>query len=256
MKISLLIVCLLAAGSQTAASGELVRITSGEYPPWTSADLQHGGFTNHVIKEAFALEGYETEFTFYPWKRAYETAKKGEQFRATSYWYPSEHRQKDFYYSDPLQEDAVVFFHLKSDPPPDWETLEDLRGLKIGATESFTYTDEFWAAREAGTLDVEVAPSEELNFRKLLKGRIHLYPSSPLVARRLLLDKFGRAASELLTYHPKPLTAPTGHLLFSKNGENAEALLAAFNRGLAKLRANGRYTLLQKEWIAGTYNRR
>lgn len=255
MKLALFILCLMAA-VQTASGGEVIRITTGDFPPWTSEKLKHGGFTNHVISEAFALEGYTVEFTFYPWKRAYDAAKEGEKFQATSYWYPSERRREDFYYSDPLQEDAIVFFHLKSNPLPHWETLEDLRGRHIGATEGFTYTDEFWAASAAGVLNIEVAISDKINFRKLLKGRIDLFPSDPLVGRRILLEEFGLKAAEAVTYDPRPLTAVTGHLLFSKNAENVEELLAAFNRGLAKLKASGRYALFQSEWIAGKYDER
>lgn len=244
----------MLAGVPSAIGGEVVRITTGEYPPWTSEKLKYGGFTNHIIMEAFALEGYMVEFAFYPWKRAYDTAKKGERFHATSYWYPSDRRREDFIYSDSLQEDAIVFFHLKNNPLDDWGTLEDLRGKTIAAHEGFTYTDEFWAASEAGVLKVEVAISDEINFRKLLKGRIDLYPSDPLVGQKVLLQKFGVEARESVTYHPKPLTAATGHLLFSKKAKNVEELVATFNRGLATLKSSGRYALFHAEWIAGKYD--
>ena len=128
MKRIALLILFMLAGVQSVVGGEVIHITTGEYPPWTSEKLKHGGFTNHIIIEAFALEGYTVEFTFYPWKRAYDTAKKGEKFHATSYWYPSERRVEDFIYSDPLQEDAIVFFHLKNNPLADWHTLDDLRG--------------------------------------------------------------------------------------------------------------------------------
>ena len=254
MKRIALLILFMLAGVQSVVGGEVIHITTGEYPPWTSEKLKHGGFTNHIVIEAFALEGYTVEFTFYPWKRAYAAAKKGEKFQATSYWYPSERRIKDFIYSEPLQEDAIVFFHLKNNPLADWNTLDDLRGKTIAANEGFTYTDEFWAASEAGVLDVEVAISDEINFRKLLKGRVDLYPSDPLVAQRVLLEKFGLEAREAVTYHPKPLTAATGHLLFSKKSKNVEELVAAFNRGLATLKSSGRYALFQAEWVAGKYD--
>jgi polar amino acid transport system substrate-binding protein len=254
MKRIALLIFFMLIGVQGAAENEIVRIASGEYPPWTSQKLKYGGFTNHIIIEAFALEGYKVEVTFYPWKRAYETAKKGEKFQATSYWYPSEQRTEDFIYSDPLQEDAIVFFHLKTNPLTSWSTLADLKGKTIAAHEGFTYTDEFWAASKAGDLDVEVAISDELNFRKLLKGRVDLYPSDPLTGKRVLLEKFGLEAMKSVTYHPRPLTAVTGHLLFSKRADNIEKLVVVFNRGLATLRSSGRYALLQSEWMAGQYN--
>lgn len=239
---------------QTAYAGETIRITTGEFAPWTSASLRHSGFTSHVISEAFKLEGYEVEFTFYPWKRAYESAKDGRNFQATSYWYPSEDRAKDFIYSDPIQTDATVFFHLEGNPPPEWKTLADLKGLRIGATSGFTYTAEFWELGRSGQLDIQEANSDELNFRKLLRGRIDLFPSDPLVGQKILLEAFGKRAASQVTYDPKPMVAPTGHLLFSRKAANAEKLAADFNRGLAELRESGRYALLQAELIAGKYD--
>ena len=238
---------------QNGYAGETIRITTGEFSPWTSAALNHNGFTSHIISEAFKLEGYEVEFTFYPWKRAFESARSGERFHATSYWYPSEERAKDFYYSDPIQIDATVFFYMKDNPPPDWEALDDLKGMRIGATGGFTYTKEFWDAAKSKRLDIEEANSEELNFKKLLKGRIDLFPSNPLVGQKVLLEAFGKRAANSVAYHHKPLVAPTGHLLFSKKHANGEELVAAFNRGLEKLRKSGRYTLFQSELISGKY---
>lgn len=146
---------LLSIVGSVAFAGETVHISTGKFAPWSSEELKHQGFTSHVISEAFKLEGYEVKFKFYPWKRAYNSAKSGEKFQATSYWYPSDERAKDFYYSDPLQEDAFVFFHLKSNPLADWETLDDLKGKQIGATAGYTYTEEFWDAAKSKRLDIK-----------------------------------------------------------------------------------------------------
>lgn len=251
---SIIGICLLTAATQIATAGPTIHITAGEFAPWSSKALKHNGFTNHVISEAFKLEGHEVEFVFYPWKRAYESAKSGEEFQATSYWYPSEERSKYFYYSEPLQEDAVVFFHLKSTPLGEWNTLDDLKGKRIGATAGYTYTAEFWDAAKSKRLDIQEASSDELNFKKLLKGRIDLFPTGPLVGQKLLQEEFGADVTEKVTYNPKPLVAPTGHLLISKEVENAEALVATFNRGLAKLRKSGRYAQFQEDLIAGKYD--
>ena len=255
MKLERLIVlfCVLVA-IQSAFAGEIVRITTGEYAPWTSESLKHDGFTNDVIREAFKLEGYEVEFAYYPWKRAYEAAKSGEKYHATSYWYSSEERSRDFHYSDPIQTDAVVFFHLQDNPPPEWENLADLKDVRIGATSGLTYTEEFWELAKSKQLDVQEAESEEFNFRKLLKGRIDLFPTDSLVGQKTLQEFFGKREASRVTYHPKPMSGRTGHLLISRNAANGEEILAAFNRGLSKLRESGRYALMQANLVAGHYD--
>lgn len=248
------ILCCALAWLQTVAAGETVHIATGEYAPWTSETLKHGGFTNQVVREAFRLEGYDVEFAYLPWKRAYETANSGDKYQVTSYWYRSEERARDFHYSDPIQTDAVVFFHLKDNPPPEWETLADLKGVRIGATSGFTYTQEFWELAKSGQLDVQEAESEELNFKKLLKGRIDLFPSDSLVGQKTLQEFFGKREAAKVTHHPRPMSGRTGHLLVSKKASNGGELLAAFNRGLAKLRDSGRYALMQANLIAGDFD--
>ena len=107
-----------------------------------------------------------------------------------------------------------------------------MKGKRIGATTGFTYTKEFWEAAKSKRLDIEEASTQEQNFKKLLKGRIDLFPVDALVGQKVLLEAFGKRAADSVTYHSKPMFAPTGHLLFSKKTLNGEELLAAFNRGL------------------------
>ena len=250
---NIIVSCMLMAVVQAAPATETIHITTGEFPPWSSEKLKHGGFTSHVISEAFKLEGYAVEFTFFPWSRVYESAKDGNEFQATSYWYPSEERAQEFHYSDALQIDKMVFFYLKDKPLPDWETLDDLKGKRIGATREYTYTKEFWDAKESGRLDIEVANTDELNFKKLLKGRIDTFPTGPLSGQKVLRAKFGLEAADKVAIHGKPLVAPTAHLLFSKRLEKTEELVATFNRGLAKLKESGRIAQFQEDLIAGKY---
>lgn len=239
---------------QIAAGGETIEITTGEFAPWTSESLKHGGFSNHVITEAFKLEGYAVNFTFYPWKRVYEAARVGDRFQASAWWYSSEERARDFHYSDPLLIDSMVFFHLKSNPVPDWKTLDDFKDRRIGATAGYTYTPEFWDAAKSGRLDIQEASSDELNFKKLLKGRIDMFATSDLVGQKLLKEKFETEEAAKVTFQPRPLLSSPGHLLFSRKSAASEELVVIFNRGLAKLHESGIYDQFWTDLIAGNYD--
>jgi polar amino acid transport system substrate-binding protein len=245
---------LLSISATRASAAETIEITTGEYAPWTSESLKHGGFSTHVITEAFKLEGYDVNFTFYPWKRVYDAAKDGKRFHASAWWYTSEERARDFHYSAPLLVDSTVFFYIKDNPIPDWETLDDLKGRRIGATAGYTYTPEFWEAAKSKRLNIQEASSDELNFKKLLKGRIDMFPTSDLVGQKLLKEKFGPEESVKVAFHPRPLFAAPGHLLFSRQLENGEELMSIFNRGLMKLRDSGQYDQFWADLIAGNYD--
>ena len=56
-----------------------------------------------------------------------------------------------------------------------------------------------------------------------------------------------------MTFHAKPLVAPTGQLLFSKKMPNDAEFVQTFNRGLAKLRESGQYAQFQQDLIEGKY---
>lgn len=247
-----LVICLFLF-SHTASAGKTINISTGEFTPWTSQELKHGGFTNHVISEAFGLEGYDVKFTYYPWKRTFEAAKDGKEFQASSYWYKSEERARHYHYSDALQTDSTVFFHLKRNPLNDWETLDDLHEVRIGATRGYTYTPEFWSGLETGQLNIQVANSDEVNFNKLVNGRIDIFPAERVLGQQLIYQLYGSKVADSVTFNAKPLVAPTGHLLVSRKLDNGEALVSSFNNGLEALRESGRYDELLQNLYDGEY---
>jgi len=51
-------------------AGEAIRLTTGEFVPFTSKSLKYNGVISRIVTEAFALEGGEVEYGWYPWKRA------------------------------------------------------------------------------------------------------------------------------------------------------------------------------------------
>ncbi|WP_019615844.1 hypothetical protein [Psychromonas ossibalaenae] len=56
--------------AMTAYARNIIKVASGEWPPFSGENLKHGGFCGHVTTEAFKLAGYQTQIKYYPWKRA------------------------------------------------------------------------------------------------------------------------------------------------------------------------------------------
>jgi len=235
-----------------ASAEETITIATLEYHPWTGKNLKFNGFVNHVITEAFRRKGYTVRFIYLPWKRGVLETKKG-KYAALSYVYLSKDREKEFYLSDPISEEKIVFFHLKSNPIKDWETLDDLSNYKFGATRGYTYTKEFWQAAESKRINVDITDSDRQNFRKLFAGRIDIFPSGLVNGSNFLQKEFSAGKSQLISYHPKPLSKTTGHLAFTRNRKNSEHLLQAFNQGLAELKQEGLYNLFVADLLAGEY---
>ena len=237
----------------SASAEEIISIATQEYSPWAGKNLKFNGFVNHVITEAFRRKGHTVNFTYLPWKRGVTETKSG-QYSALSYVYLSTDREKDFYLSDSISVEKIVFFHLKSKPIKDWETLEDLIDYKFGATRGYTYTKKFWNLANTKRLMVDVTNSDIQNFKKLLAGRIDIFPSGLVNGKSILQKEFDASKSHLLSIHPKPYYKTTGHLAFAKKRKNAESLVRIFNQGLAQLKKEGSYDKFMDDLLAGKYS--
>jgi polar amino acid transport system substrate-binding protein len=235
-----------------ASAAEITTIATLEYAPWTGKNLKSNGFVNHVITAAFQRKGYSVKFTYLPFKRGVIETKNG-QYSALSYVYFSKDREKEFFLSDPISEEKIVLFHLKSNPIGDWKTLDDLKNYKFGATRGYTYTKEFWKAAESKRLKVDLTDNDTQNFKKLFAGRIDIFPSGLVNGYRILQKGFDPGKYQLLTYHLKPFSNTTGHLAFTRSRQDSGDLVQVFNHGLAKLKENGLYDQFRADLLEGKY---
>ncbi len=200
----ILAVCIFFSFFVPVLGQETIRLTTAEFAPFTSKNLKYNGIINHIITEAFALEGVRVEYSWFPWKRAYREAKE-EGFDGSSYWYKTPEREKDFLFSDIVTKSTYAFFHIKS-TPFNWNTLEDLQGIPIGGTIGYFYKEMFEPLESTGKLEVQWVPKDEHNLKKLIKNRIKIFPSNIDVTFDLLQSHF--TPKEIHNYLPPK--APEG----------------------------------------------
>lgn len=233
------------------ASSEEVRIAVGDWPPYLSEQLKHNGIMGHMLSDIFQQAGYEVTLTFFPWPRAYSNAKAGKQ-DATGVWMHKPEREDDFYYSDPVLNEQFVFFHLKT-THFHWQTLNDLKGWVIGGGQEYSYGTEFDNALEAGDIIIERVPTKQQNWRKLLLGRIALYPEELNVGYSSLKQIYPKNKVDLVTHYPKALLNNLSYLLFPKKSDKSLKLIKDFNKQLKVFRESGRYDMYFKRFREGDY---
>nr|WP_269783451.1 transporter substrate-binding domain-containing protein [Marinibactrum halimedae] len=225
--------------SSTSVAVEPVRVCNGEWPPYMSESLKHYGVGSRIVSEAFASQGVEVEYDFLPWKRGLSYAREG--FRdGTIGWLRRPDKERHFWYSDPIFSTKWVFLHLK-EKDFEWRTVSDLAGLKVGAIIGNTYTAEFRAAENAGTIKVVRIKNEASAMKMLLSGRIDVYPTDIHVAYSTLSKWFSQESINKLTYHPHPLMDEPTFLLLSKKIPRNRSIITIFNKGLQALKASGQY---------------
>lgn len=221
-------------------ANEVTQFANGEWPPYMSQDLPYGGFASRIVYEAYALSGINIQYKWLPWKRALTEAEKG-LVDGTVGWIFSKERDKKFLFSNPVFSQEMVFFHLKK-YSFDWEKIEDLRNIKIGATIGYgDYGEAFIQAEASAVIKVERVRTDEQNFGKLLTGRIQVFPLAKEVGDYILKKKFKPQQAESITYNKKPIHIQKYYILFSKRKKNSLLLQQKFNEGLEVLIKSGKY---------------
>ncbi|MGL1937041.1 MAG: transporter substrate-binding domain-containing protein [Fibrobacterales bacterium] len=230
---------------------DTITIAVGEWDPYISKDLKNDGVIAQIISEAFALEGVSAEFEYLPWQRALVEVKHGTK-DATPGWSPVEERKADFYFTDSFMDESMVFFHLK-DTLFDWKEISDLSGRAIGGVNYYNYLDDFEKAEKAGIITVDRTSSELLNFKKLLSGRISIFPVDRNFGYSLIYKNFTPQQVARITHHNTPLYSEPVVMLMSKKIPQSKRFLSLFNKGLKRLKKSGRFEELFKSSQRGEF---
>ncbi len=207
------------------AETEILRISSGDYAPFADQSAPDGGIVNARIHEIAEQAGFEVEFEYMPWMRGLELTRIG-RYAGASYWFYREEREADFIHVGPVVADQMVLFRRVDTDLPEWTDVQDLREMTFGAVTGYTYTPDFWDLAEAGVLSVQTAQNDEANFRKLLAGRIDIYPMSAEVGVRLIEKVLTPAERAQIAYETQPLMVTEGFLLISRKTDDAEEIAA------------------------------
>ena len=244
-------ILLIFAVNSSVYSKETIRLASGEWSPYQSKNLKYFGVASRIITEAFAISNIEVKYDYFPWSRSLQYAQSGE-WDGTFLWFDTPERRKDFWISDAVLDIQYVFFHLK-EREFSWKTVDDLTDLFIGGTLKYNYGSEFQEAEKSGTISVERVPSDEINFRKLLAGRIDIFPNDLDAGLSLVQSNFSSSEANFFTYNPHPVKLAPHHLLLSKKNPKNENLIKVFNYGLKKLKESGAYNQYLLESRDGKY---
>jgi polar amino acid transport system substrate-binding protein len=131
------------------------------------------------------------------------------------------------------------FFYLKEyEGMFDFETFEDLKGLKVGATIGFSYTPEFWQAADDEIFILDLVVKNELNLLKLIGNRFDLYPNSRI-------DTLYQARSsgflDKITYLPKPLKEKKYYNTFVRKSDypDLDSIIQRYDEELRNMKKEG-----------------
>lgn len=221
--------CLIAAPAQAA---DTVYLVTTAYPPYYGPDLSKNGVITQIVTEALKRGGYTLKVDWLPWARALHDAEEGRADGAMGIWHSKE-REQYFVYSSAMAPNQIGFFK-RADSSIGFKALSELKPYKIGVVRGYANPKAFDVAK----LTTEEAGDDEANLRKLGAGRIDLVLIDKGVALYLIDTKLREFKGKLVWLDPSVDKLPM-YVGFSRKAPGYEKKLAAFNKGLKEMEADG-----------------
>ncbi len=173
---------LLAWLAMAGARADTLVLMTEEYPPFNMSDAKGKlvGISTDILRALMQDARIDYTITVSPWMRAMTSAKSQPSHCVYSASRLPE-REKDYSWIGPLAYNDWYLF-AKAVPPRRPASLDDVKGARIGSY----FGDGGVAYLQKRGFTVDVAPSDDVNPRKLDKGRIDYWASGRLSGQFLL----------------------------------------------------------------------
>lgn len=212
----------------TTANAQTVELAVGEWPPFVTSKTHGHGKIPEKLDKVFNQMGIKPIYKFFPWSRAFKQVENGQMLLSVG-WIKNKKREKLVKFSaKPIFQVNVVFYHLKNRKIK-FESFKDLRGLKIGMTRGYAQPESFSKAIKELNLSIVLASSDELNFKRLLSGRIDVFAVDREVGQALIKNIFDPIERDFFVQHPKLVGTEKLWLIGTKNNARASELIKSFD---------------------------
>jgi len=172
--------CLLWATQTVTIYGD------DDYPPYSYIeDNKPKGIYVAVLKQVFTkMPDYNVSFRMVSWKLGLACIKRGECMALFPPYF-AENRLPWMLYSEPVLSEQILVFGKLEKLKGKTKWPQDFLGYHIGLNSGFNYTalggNAFADACRTGKIIVQEAENNDLNLKKLEKGRIDFYLNDRLI---------------------------------------------------------------------------
>ncbi len=233
-------------------------VTGDDYPPFVDRDLPGDGMAPALIRAALAESGRAARILFTDWKAALTAPLAASGGPLSFPWYRpdcarvarlGEHmrwRCRSFVFSAPLYEVVVSFWMRQGDPRARATSHDALAGAVICRPRGFFSFDLAQLGLGPPRARLYRPADARSCFRALIEGRVDAVSMSVRNAARVL-DAEGLAP--LVAEAPQLATVQSLHVLARRGDLRAGAALAALDRGLERLRGDGRWYQIVSRYL-------
>ena len=229
------ILALILSVTTTASRGAELLLAANNWPPYVDSGLPGNGLAIQIVTEALKRAGYTNRLTIQDWSRSLEGGLIGVYDALAAAWY-TEARAEVFGFSEPYLFNEIRFIK-KRGLPLTFSNMSDLDGLRIGVVLNYAYGSDFDDARNFMRV-----PQQHIiqNLLLLGKGDIALTLGDTR-AIEFQLQEFMDSNVSRFEFLPKPVSTRGLRFAVSKDRPDHEEVIAAFNKAIAAMQADGSY---------------
>ena len=231
----LLVVCLLLS-PLSYANPKTISVALGEWPPYASEQLPHGGLLPLIMKRAFAYSDIKLQVKFMSWQEAYDKTRLG-HYDVSPGWLKTPERETQMHFSQAISYIDLRLLH-HHDRNLSWENIEELYPLRLGIVPGYSYSEQLDTAIQSKRINTVEYQNDLAAINAILAKKIDIYPADAMVAS-YLLNKLPEQQRTQIAFDEHTLSNNPVYLIASKTA--SPELINIFNEGLEQLKQSGEY---------------
>jgi polar amino acid transport system substrate-binding protein len=233
----------LAGAGRAEAQERIALVAENDWYPYSALrNGQSEGMAVDLVRAAYRAAGVEVDLVSQPYARCLNEVELGLQLGCFNTIREPANEARFLFHAKPLFSAAIVIIAPADSTASDLGPA-DLKGQRVAVTNGYTYGEPFQS--DAG-IDKDVAASDLGVLRLVALKRASYGVIYDKVMAHLLAEHGGELAGKVKVVGL--LTEPDLYVSFSRRHASAPAAIAALDKGLEIIRANGTYAEIEQEW--------
>ena len=239
---TLLLFLLIVCSTITYAQEKELKLAEDVWPPFTNVE-EEKSILSDLVSEALTRMNTASSLTIIEFKDVLSDVESGKFDGSPALWLSDERKEKYFFSKPYLYNQLVLVGRKGSDVSQ--SSFADLSGMKIGVVNNYAYGN----FGDINDITIVSDVSNQKNLENLLSNKIDYMLVDALLIQYMLKYQLNDI-TQYLAIGQQPLLVKSIHFALNKNVENAEDILAQFNKEIKKMIADESFNrILELNWI-------
>jgi polar amino acid transport system substrate-binding protein len=233
-----------------ALDAKTLKISTDVWLPYEDlSNTDSPGFSTEVITRVMRDMDVSIEIREFPWARGLADVFEGRRDALYTAFRTEERAEHCYYPDEPLASERWVFFvRTEQADELSFSSLDEIKGRRIGILRGASVTEEFWSfLREYA--DYEEVETDDLNFKKLSKGRLD-YVVTSYSNGTLLLKELG--LSETIEPLSLPVIKEDDLFIIFSRATVEQEFVERFSAALRAFKTTSDYQAIHEKYFGPT----